>query len=66
MAGNTRGRLKERFEGMHKNYDWIQNHCAECIKLIDGRKANLTEALAGMAENAKTLDKLLMKLYSTL
>lgn len=66
MAGNTRGKLKEHFQGIHKNYDWIKFHCEKCIALIDGRKPELSEALGALAELTETLDKELMELYSHL
>ncbi|GAI77765.1 unnamed protein product, partial [marine sediment metagenome] len=34
MAGNTRGKLKEHFEGIHRNFDWVLYHCQESLKLI--------------------------------
>lgn len=35
MAGNTRGKLKEHFEGIHKNFDWSLHHINVSLKLID-------------------------------
>lgn len=35
MAGNTRGKLKEHFEGIHKNFDWILHHVAISATLIE-------------------------------
>lgn len=66
MAGNARGRLKEHFQGIHKNFDWIQFHCAECIKLVDGRKSNLDDAIGNLATLIKELDDHVMTLYSTI
>lgn len=66
MAGNTRGRLKEHFQGMHKNFDWLQFHCSECIKLTANRKPNLDEAIGELAGLIKELDKHVMMLYSTI
>jgi len=34
MAGNTRGKLKEHFEGIHKNLDWCLHHINTSLKLI--------------------------------
>jgi len=34
MAGNTRGRLKEKFEGVHRNLDWSTRHINEALGLI--------------------------------
>ncbi len=37
MAGNTRGKLKEHFEGVHRNLDWTLHHVAKSMALIQGR-----------------------------
>lgn len=34
MAGNTRGKLKEKFEGVHRNLDWCMKHINESLDLI--------------------------------
>jgi len=34
MAGNTRGKLKEHFEGIHRNFDWCLHHCQTSLALI--------------------------------
>lgn len=64
MAGGTRGKLKEHFEGIHKDFDWVQNHCVQAIALIDGRNPELTEALELLAKESQVLDKLVQGLYS--
>lgn len=66
MAGNTRGKLKEHFEGIHRNHDWIEHHCDTCVALIDGRKPELTAAIEAYHAEIKELDKLVMALYATL
>lgn len=35
MAGNTRGKLKEHFEGIHRDIDWILDHINKSLSLID-------------------------------
>jgi len=35
MAGNTRGKLKEHFEGTHRNLDWALHHIAKSASLIE-------------------------------
>ena len=37
MAGNTRGKLKEHFEGIHRNLDWCIHHVNESLKLLDSK-----------------------------
>jgi len=34
MAGNTRGKLKENFEGVHRNMDWCMKHINNSLDLI--------------------------------
>ena len=66
MASNTRGRIKEHFEGIHKNFDWIVYHCQECLKLIVDKNPTLTTAINALAKGVKTLDDICMDLYSKL
>jgi len=35
MSGNTRGKLKEHFEGVHKNLNWSLHHIAKSATLIE-------------------------------
>ncbi|GAI67614.1 unnamed protein product [marine sediment metagenome] len=34
MSGNTRGKLKENFEGVHRNLDWCMKHINNSLELI--------------------------------
>jgi len=34
MAGNTRGKLKEEFRGIHTNLDWSLKHINRSLELI--------------------------------
>jgi len=64
MASNTRGRIKERFEGIHKNFDWVKEHCAQCLTLIADKNPSLTKAIESLGEGVKTLDELAQDIYS--
>jgi len=66
MAGNTRGKIKEHFEGIHRNHDWIEYHCDKCVALIDGRNKKLTDAIRAYHREIKVLDKLTLALYATI
>ena len=66
MAGNTRGRLKERFEGIHRNFDWILEHCSQSLALIGDKKPELSDAIKSLAEGVNTLDELAQGVYSKL
>lgn len=66
MASNTRGRIKERFEGIHKNFDWIAEHCQQTQKLIGNKNPSMTKAVEGLAKGTKTLDELAQNIYGTI
>ena len=66
MAGNTRGKLKEHFEGIHRNFDWILYHCDSSLGLIEERNPKLSEAVKSLAEGVKTLDEITQGLYATI
>jgi hypothetical protein len=48
MAGNTRGKLKEHFEGIHKNFDWVLRHVEISLALI-AEQIRSTSAANGVA-----------------
>lgn len=64
MASNTRGRLKERFIGIHKGFDWILEHCSQSLALIQDKNPKLKESIESLAKGAKTLDDLAQDIYS--
>jgi len=66
MASNTRGRLKERFVGIHKNFDWILEHCTQSLILIADKNPNMTKAVKALGEGVQTLDELAQDIYSKL
>ncbi len=66
MAGNTRGRLKEQFEGVHRNFEWCKNHLTRSLVLIKEHRPHLSESIEQLADAIDTLDELAMKIYSKL
>lgn len=66
MAGNTRGRLKERFEGVHRNFEWSKTHLAAALILIKDHRPNLSESIESLAEGINTLDELAQNIYARL
>lgn len=66
MASNRRGKLKENFEGVHRNFDWIIYHCNKSLVLIDGDNPDLTKAITSLAEGIQTLDECAQGIYATL
>lgn len=64
MASNTRGRIKERFEGIHKNFEWVKEHCAQCLKLIADKNPSMTKGIESLGEGVKALDDIAQDIYS--
>ncbi|MBA7522244.1 hypothetical protein ES705_14362 [subsurface metagenome] len=64
MASNTRGRIKERFEGIHKNLDWVKEHCAQCLILIADKNPKMKEAVEALSKGTETLDDLAGGIYN--
>lgn len=66
MSGNTRGKLKEHFEGMHRGFDWVKHHCIQSLTLIADQNPKLSEAITALAMQVDTLDGLTNDIYSTI
>ncbi len=64
MAGNTRGKLKEQLEGVHRNFDWSKKHLVECLILIADHKPELSKSLVALSEAIDALDECAMGIYS--
>jgi len=41
MAGNTRGKIKEHLEGVHRNLDWCLHHLVQSATLIENQLTQL-------------------------
>lgn len=66
MAGNTRGKLKEQFEGIHRNFDWSKKHIIVSLALIEEHHPHLSDSIKSLGEGIDTLDELAMGIYSRL
>lgn len=66
MAGNTRGKLKEQFEGIHNNFNWVLTHIERALGLIGEHKPELSKGIKTLGEGVKTLDELAQDIYSRL
>ena len=60
MSGNTRGKLKEHFEGIHKNLDWCLHHCNTCLELIKAQLSFSDEYIAA-GDDTEKQEAVLMK-----
>ena len=66
MAGNTRGKLKEKFEGVHNNFDWCQRHLAVALVLIKEHNPKLSEGVKALSKAITELDELAQGIYARL
>lgn len=66
MAGNTRGKLKEQFEGIHNNNNWALNHIEKSLLLIQDHNPALSESMGTLAEGYKALDDVAQAIYGQL
>lgn len=66
MSGNTRGKLKEHFEGIHRNFDWTIYHCQKAVVLIADKNPALLNAVNELSKGVQTLDKITQDLYTRL
>jgi len=63
MAGNTRGKLKEQLEGIHRNCDWIVVHVDRSLLLIKDHKPELSDSIKGLGKITQELDKFTQAIY---
>jgi len=64
MAGNTRGRLKELLESVHRDCEWQKRHCAEAVVLIANKNPKLKEAFEAIGALSVQLDEFAMSIYA--
>lgn len=63
MAGNTRGKLKEHFEGIHRNFDWVLFHTNKALALVQEKHKPLEKGTKALGEAVQALDKLAQGIY---
>ena len=66
MAGNRRGKLKEHFEGIHRNAEWSKVHITKSLALIGDVEHPLFKAIVSLGEGIQTLDDLALDIYAKL
>lgn len=64
MAGNTRGKLKEQFEGVHRNFEWALKHLEGALLLVKEAHPKLTGSIEALQKGIKILDKLALDIYA--
>jgi len=66
MPNSRRAKLREELEGIHKNTEWIKNHCVKCLAMLPPEYKQLITAFAAVSEMNAELDKLAQSLYSSI
>jgi len=64
MAGNTRGKLKENLEGVHRNCEWIKSHIQKSLQLLPDGYDQLETAFISLDKITDQLDEFAGDLYS--
>ena len=66
MASTTRGKLKEQTEGIHRDCDWIKQHCTACLAMLPPEYESLRGNYEGLVKIADQLDSFALSLYAKL
>ena len=66
MAGNRRGKLKEHFEGIHRNFGWVLDHCIKSLNLIKGDNPALSDGIKALSKGVESIDEIAQEIYSKL
>ena len=61
---NRRGKLKEHVEGIHRNCQWIAEHCSQSLVMIGEDNDEMTRAFVALAACAEQVDDFALSLYS--
>lgn len=64
MAGNTRGKIKEHLEGVHRNCDWQTHHLETILALIEDKNPELTHSIVTLAKSIEAVDTFNQLIYS--
>lgn len=64
MAHGKRGKIKENFEGIHRNFIWITEYNKRNLDLIGDVKPKLSKGIKAFQKACKVLDDLALDLYS--
>lgn len=64
MPSNTRGKIKEQLEGIHRNTEAIKAHCVKILALIDTKNPKLSSGFEALTKMNDLLDESAQQLYS--
>lgn len=66
MSGNARGKLKEEFEGIHRNLDWVRIHSQKAKAILGETHPEIHAMLDALIAEMNVLDDGAAKIYGTL
>ena len=66
MPSNTRGKIKEHSQGIHKNVEAIRQHCTAARILIADKNPVVSGNFTKLSELAEVLDEFNLLLYALL
>lgn len=66
MAGNARGKLKEEFEGIHRNLDWVRVHAGKAKIILGDTHPEIHTMLDSLIAEMDVLDEMAASVYGTL
>ena len=64
MAHGKRGKIKENFEGIHRNFIWIEEYNKRNLELIGDVKPQLTKGIKAFQKACTVLDEMALDLYA--
>lgn len=64
MAGNTRGKIKEHLEGIHRNCDWQIHHIQMILALIEDKNPGMSANMQALAKTIEAVDEFNQSIYS--
>jgi hypothetical protein len=66
MPSNTRGKIKEHLEGVHRNTEAIKSHLSTILALVADKNIGLTKGINALSELNEFVDYSAKKLYSVI
>ncbi len=64
MASGTRGKLQEQIVGIHKNCEWIIQHCNKSVALIEVGHPDLVNSFNALKRLIEFADESAQNIYS--
>ena len=64
MAGNTRGKIKEHLEGVHRNCDWQLHHISTILALVGDKNPEVKTSMETLARSIGVVDEFNQLIYS--